>query len=148
MMINRAKIVFIIGGGACFAVALLHIAIIIGGEEWYRFFGAGEDMAIMARQGSLIPAIVTAGITLVFTIWGFYGLSGAGFVKPLPFLKPIIVLISLILILRGLGLFAPLIIDTGRAVFVVLTSLISLSIGLCYAIGAIHVWKSGKLKSE
>jgi hypothetical protein len=33
------------------AAALLHIAVIVGGAEWYRFFGAGEGMARLAERG-------------------------------------------------------------------------------------------------
>ena len=47
----------IFGGVGSMLAASLHIAIIIGGPEWYRFFGAGERMATLAGQGSLIPTI-------------------------------------------------------------------------------------------
>src|SRR3712207_8305625 len=64
----------LITGGA----SLLHLAIIFGGPEWYRFFGAGERMARLAARGSLYPTLVTAGIASVLGLWGLYGLSGAG----------------------------------------------------------------------
>lgn len=32
----------IAGGLLSAAAALLHIAVIVGGPDWYRFFGAGE----------------------------------------------------------------------------------------------------------
>jgi len=42
------------------AAALLHVAIIVGGPAWYRFFGAGERMARLAARGSAYPTLVTA----------------------------------------------------------------------------------------
>jgi putative oxidoreductase len=49
----------LIAGICSLAVAILHIAIIIGGPEWYRFFGAGEEMALMSESGSFYPTMLT-----------------------------------------------------------------------------------------
>ena len=40
------------------AASLAHIGAILGGGDWYRFFGAGEQMARLAEAGSPRPAIV------------------------------------------------------------------------------------------
>ena len=53
-----------------FTAALLHIAIIFGGANWYRLFGAGEGMAKMAESGSFYPIVVTAIIACILTLWG------------------------------------------------------------------------------
>lgn len=42
----------VIAGSMSFISSLLHIAIILGGPDWYRFFGAGEQMAKMTESGS------------------------------------------------------------------------------------------------
>ena len=60
------KVLFAIGGGLSFAVALLHIAIIFIGAPAYRYFGAGERMAQQAELGSWVPAIVTLVVAVVF----------------------------------------------------------------------------------
>ena len=40
---------YLVAGGIMSGLfALLHVAIIIGGPEWYLFFGAGQEMADMA----------------------------------------------------------------------------------------------------
>ncbi|MBT3315029.1 MAG: hypothetical protein HN390_10495 [Anaerolineae bacterium] len=131
----------VFGGILSMLVVLLHIAIIIGGADWYRFFGAGEEMARMAEAGSWLPGIVTFGIAIVFFIWGLYAFSGAEQIKPLPFLRLGLALISGIYLLRGLAIipaliFAPKLVDT----FVFWSSLVSLIIGLAYAIGAKERW--------
>ncbi|MBC7983974.1 MAG: hypothetical protein H7Y02_08975 [Candidatus Obscuribacterales bacterium] len=51
---------FLIVGAALSAVAaMLHVGIIFVGAPWYRFFGAGEDMARKAEAGSWYPALIT-----------------------------------------------------------------------------------------
>jgi len=128
------------GGLLSFVAALLHVLIIMGGPAWYRFFGAGEEMARMAEDGSSYPIFVTAAIALTLTIWGLYALSGAGIIRRLPFLKPVLVIISIILLLRGiLGVPLALTIDhpylnelAEKLIFMILSSVISLSMGLLY----------------
>lgn len=48
---------FLIVAAICSGVAaLLHFGCIIFGGNWYRFFGAGEQMAQMAEAGHFYPA--------------------------------------------------------------------------------------------
>lgn len=54
------------------AAALLHIAVIFGGAEWYRFVGAGEGMAQLAARGSLTPHLITFGIVVGLAISAAY----------------------------------------------------------------------------
>jgi hypothetical protein len=54
-MINNG---LIYGSVLTFLAGLLHIAIIIGGPDWYLASGAVEDMAKLSVSGSLYPAIV------------------------------------------------------------------------------------------
>ena len=41
----------ILAGSLSGLAALLHVAAIVGGPDWYRFFGAGEGMAGAAERG-------------------------------------------------------------------------------------------------
>ncbi|PCJ30731.1 MAG: hypothetical protein COA93_11940 [Alphaproteobacteria bacterium] len=124
------------GGILSLIAALLHISIIFGGPDWYRFFGAGEEMAIMAENGSWYPPLVTSGIALVLFIWALYAFSGAGIIRKLPLLRIGLVIISGIYLLRGLAVIPayflmPQIIDD----FLVWSSLICLIYGIIYAVG-------------
>ncbi|MCG7932996.1 MAG: hypothetical protein N0E44_23585, partial [Candidatus Thiodiazotropha lotti] len=56
----------IIAGLCSLTTALLHLLIIIGGTEWYGFFGAGETIVELSRQGSIYPGVITLVIALVF----------------------------------------------------------------------------------
>ena len=129
------------GGVLNILAALLHIAIIIGGPDWYRFFGAGETLATLAEQGSWVPGLVGFGIFGILFIWGLYAFSGAGVIKRLPLLKLALVSISIIYLVRGVALFPALIIKP-ETVDNLLTwsSLVSLTIGLAYVVGTKQVW--------
>jgi hypothetical protein len=124
------------GGSMSLLAAFLHIAIIIGGPPWYRFFGAGEDLAQMAEQGSPIPGAITALIALVLMLWSLYAFAGAGLVRRPPWLRSILIIITAIYMLRGasllpLVLFMPQVVDS----FLILSSLICLAIGIIHFSG-------------
>lgn len=120
----------------------LHIACIIGGPDWYRAFGAGEPMARMAERGSPIPALLTAGIATVLLIWAAYALAGAAVITRLPLLALALVLISAVLIARGLLIFVPHLWRPDlSAGFKFWSSLYVLAMALPFAIGTVQRWK-------
>jgi len=129
------------GGLLSAAAALLHVGVIVGGPDWYRFFGAGEGMARAAERGSSVPALTTIGIALVLLIWALYAFSGAGRIRRLPLLRTGLVTISAIYLLRGL-IPLPMLAANPAAVdaFVIWSSLIVLVYGLCYALGTWIAW--------
>lgn len=126
------------------AAALLHVAIIIGGPDWYRFFGAGEGMARLVARGSLYPAVLTAGIAVALAVAALYGLSGAGVVRPLPGLRLVLCLVAAVFLARGLLGVPVVLLGSGlylaelrsRLLFMIVTSLVCLALGLAYAVGA------------
>jgi len=132
----------VLGGVFSIIASLLHIAIIIGGGDWYRFFGAGEELAVMAEQGSWYPGILTFSISLVLFLWGLYAFSGANLIRRLPFLKIALVLIAAVYLLRGLSVvpayfIQPSVVDN----FLVWSSVICLVYGSLYAVGTAQVWR-------
>ena len=135
----------LLAGGILTGVAsLLHLAIILGGPGWYRFFGAGEGMARLAARGSTYPAVITAGIAAILGVWTLYALSGAGVIRRLPFLRLALVLIAATYIARGtLGVPVVLFVESpytrelrSRMTFMVISSVVCVCLGLCYARGA------------
>lgn len=133
----------IAGGLLSAAAALLHIAVIVGGPDWYRFFGAGEGVARAAERGSWGPALTTLGITTVLAVWSAYAFSGAGLIPRLPLLRTGLVTISVIYLARGLILF-PLLALKPETVdaFALWSSLIVLAYGVAYAVGTWRSWNS------
>lgn len=129
------------------AASLLHVAIIFGGPDWYRFFGAGERMARLAARGSVYPTVITAVIALVLGLWALYGLSGAGVIRRLPLLRLALSLIACVYLARGvLGVPLALFVSgpyadelKGRMLFMVVSSVVCVFLGFCYAAGAARV---------
>jgi hypothetical protein len=123
------------------AAALLHLAVIAGGPDWYRFFGAGEAMARMAERGSPRPALITLGIAALLAAWAAYALAGAGRIRRLPLMRTALVTISAVYLLRGLVL-VPALARHGAAIdpFVLWSSLIVLVYGITYAVGTFRAW--------
>ena len=101
---NSASNKYLLAAALCCALAALaHVGCIVFGGDWYRFFGAGEQMAQMAEQGLWYPTIVTSVIVVILCIWVFYGLSGSGAIKRLPLTRLALVGITGIFLLRGVS---------------------------------------------
>ncbi len=130
----------IIGGWLSVAAALLHVGCIFGGGDWYRFFGAGEDMARAAEAGSWMPPLVTAGIAAMLAIWAAFAFSGAGRIRRLPLLRTGLIVIAAIYLLRGLAIIPILIEPLMRTSFNIWSSLIVLGYGIAYAVGTWQAW--------
>jgi len=129
-------------GGALSAIAAAtHLAIVVGGPAWYRFFGAGERFAQAAERGSPMPAVVTVGIATVLAVWAAFAFSGAGLIPRLPLLRLGLVAISAIYLARAL-LWLPALAFRGLPVdaFAISSSLIVLAYGVVYALGTWTAW--------
>jgi len=129
------------GGVMSATAAILHLAVIAGGPDWYRFFGAGEGMARMAEQGSARPAFITLAIALILAIWAAYAFAGAGLMRRLPLMRTALVAIAAIYLVRGLVLVPMLAFRPARIdAFLVWSSLIVLAYGLIHAVGTRRAW--------
>lgn len=137
---SRVNIWLVIGGWLSLVAALLHIGVILGGPDWYRFFGAGEDMARMAERGMWQPTVMTIGIATILAIWALYAFAGAGRFPKLPLMRTALVLISAIYLARGLMIFPVLIDSHARTAFNIWSSAIVLVYGLIYAVGTRLAW--------
>lgn len=135
-----------LAGGLSGAIALLHVAVILAGAPAYRYFGAGEEMATLAERGSLVPALITLLVTLVFSLFALYAFSGAGLVRRLPLLRLGLCAIAGIYVLRGV-LVIPQAVAVGAGAANappardLVFSGVSLLIGLAYLAGVIGAWR-------
>ncbi len=122
--------------------AVLHIACIFGGPEWYRFFGAGEPIARAAERGSWGPPLITLAIASLLAIWAAYAFAGAGLLPRLPLMRTALVAISGIYLARGLVILYPPLFGRSdlSTAFMLWSSLIVLAIGIAYAIGTCRAW--------
>ncbi len=131
----------IVGGCLSLTAALLHVAVIAGGPDWYRFFGAGEEMARAAEQGRWMPHLITSAIVALLAAWALYAFAGAGLIRRLPLMRTALVVIVLIYLARGL-LIIPVMMkfSLGEAPFDYWSSLIVLVYGIAYAVGTWRAW--------
>ncbi|GAB4191808.1 MAG: hypothetical protein Tsb002_20940 [Wenzhouxiangellaceae bacterium] len=139
---NLSNIWLLLAGSSCIMVSLLHVAIIVGGADWYRFFGAGERMALMAENGSLYPALVTGAIALLFAGWAALAFAADRMGESI-LIKAGLIAVTAIFLLRGLLGFAvigwaqqPWLLELqARPMFLMVSSLVCLLIGLVLAAG-------------
>ena len=133
---------FLIVGAALSAVAaLLHLGCIVFGAPWYRFLGAGEQMAQMDLAGHWYPTVATLVITTILMVWSLYALSGAGVIRRLPLTRLVLCAITGVYLLRGLA-FTPLMayFPGNSMAFWLWSSAICLAFGVVHLIGLRQVW--------
>ncbi len=128
-------------------VAALHVFIIFRGGPAYRYFGAGERMALLAEQGSAKPPLLTGVLVIAFAAWALYAFSGAGMIRRAPYLRTGLILIGFVYVARGV-LLGPQILwwfEGYRAAVPVrqlVFSLVSLVTGVVYLEGTRLAWRS------
>lgn len=139
----KSNRLLLIAGYLSLAIAIFQ-AIISCVPTWSLYFGAPAEM-VENRWLLLLLGEIAAGF---FAIFGLYGLSGAGKIRRLFLLRTGLIVISSIYLLRGLMVVYELLIishliSSPEAVTTqaVISSLVSLFIGLNYAIGTIGSWR-------
>ena len=128
------NIMLIFAGTMSLIAAALHLGCIYFCASWYRLFGAGEHMALMAEQGSIKPTLITLSITLVLMTWSLYAFSAAGAIIKLPFIRVILMLITAIYIFRGVAGYFFMNTPLGRTPEFWIWSL-----SICLIIGLVHL---------
>jgi hypothetical protein len=134
-------------GWMCIVAAALHFGCIWGGAEWYRTFGAGEELARAAKQGSWVPHIFAGGIGAILLISAAYAfaaantMSGFGIQASPPFPRLILSAICAVLLGRGLLIFVP---DLWRAdlseTFKFRSSVVVLIMAATFIVGTWQAW--------
>lgn len=113
------------------------------------YFGAPEALV----QNNYLLIISCILIAIIIAVFGLYAISGAGYIRPLPWIKQVLTAISFLFILRGILFIPELMIVLGFldvsfpvAPRYVVFSLGILLIGLIYLLGTIGGWRSIPLK--
>lgn len=137
---------FLTAGVLMGLASALHVGIILGGANWYRFFGAGEGMARLAERGSSYPTQITTFIVLVLALGAFYALKAAFNEKKLPLQNLVLGIASFVFLLRGLiGVPIVILVDDpylnelqGRMTFMEISSLFCLLMGGSILLGLLR----------
>lgn len=129
------------GGLLSLIAALIHIACIAFGAEWFRFFGAPEPLIAEYESGSMGLVWITIVISIILAVWSAYAFSGAGLMRRLPLLRTGLIVITIIYLLRGMSLIPALVLAPyPRYEFDIWSSAIVLVYGVSYAVGTWLVW--------
>lgn len=134
---------WLLAGGIASALAsVAHLACIVGGSSWYRALGAPSRLVRAAEFGSWRPALFAIGIATLLAIWSLYAFAGAGLVRRLPWMRPALIAITAVYLLRGLVLVRPALLrrpDLSEN-FLLVSSAIVLAMGLVHAAGLWRGW--------
>lgn len=123
------------------AASVLHLGVIIGGPDWYRFFGAGEEMARAAERGSPVPTIMTIIIAGVLAVWAIYALGAAGVIRRWPLMRTALFAIAAVLLARSALAFVPSVWAPEQTIaFRIWSSGICFVMGACFAVGLWKAW--------
>jgi hypothetical protein len=131
-------------GMASFAIALFQ-AVIFFSISWSRYFGAPEVLLF----DPMVLILVGFVIVVIFIIFGSYALSATGRIRRLPFLRSGLLIIGSIYTLRGL-IFIPVFLGNAGILQTsttfpakdIISSAISLIIGILYLTGTIGYWSA------
>lgn len=133
---------FLIAGGVLSALAaFLHLGCIVFGAPWYRFLGAGEQMARLAEAGSPHPTRMALLIAGMLMVWSAYAFSGAGVLPRLPLLRTALCAITFIYLARAVAF--PLLFPMfpgNSLTFWLTSSAICALFGLVHLIGLRQAW--------
>ena len=134
-MLTLGSVSLAIAAGLNALAAIAHIACVVIGPSAYRFFGAGEAMAIAVEAGRLKPAIVTLAISAMLMVWAAYALSASGFIGRLPLTRFVVLSITLVYLGRALAfpLLRPAFPENSTMFWLV-------SSGICLVIGTLHAY--------
>ena len=135
------RTLLLVGAGCSTFVAALHMAILIVGPAWYRYFGAPSLAARIEAGAALVPVLLTVGVAAVFVIWACYALSGAGAIRRLPLLRAGLYTIAVIYLLRGAQVVAEVVALMRGAIpprFAVFSAFSAVA-GLIYLLGTIRM---------
>lgn len=136
---------FLISAGVIAAVsAVWHLLCILGGPSWFMFARAPQQIIESAQQGTLlapIGTVIVASLMFACTIFAF---SAVGLIRKVPLLKPALITISLLCILRGLIAIPFLMTPTGLDVWEVIASSVWFYVGICFIVGTIEQYQFGK----
>ena len=138
---HNYNIPLLLGATLSFFAAIMHFACIPWGTNGFRVLGAGERMVNMSAAGHWFPPLVAFVIGTVLLVWSVYAFSGAGIIAPLPYLRPVLIGITAVYLLRAVAF--PVLkpaFPGNSTMFWLVSSAICLVIGLTHLIGIVQVW--------
>ncbi len=126
------------------ASAIWHLLCIFGGPSWFAFARAPQQVIDSAVQGTLlapIGTIIVASLMFACTVFAF---SAVGFIRKVPLLKPALITIAILCILRGLIAIPTFVTSSGLDIWQIVASTVWFYVGICFVAGSIDQYRLGK----
>lgn len=132
-----------IGGYINICIAIAHILCLYDTQYFFEITGVGENMNRNAEIHPLLPYIITIFVSIIFFIFGLYGLSGTGKIRELPLLKIGVYIIAVVYLMRGaVGVIINIGFESSFQWHHLLFSICALVIGLLYLLGGLERYKA------
>lgn len=138
-----ASLALLFAAVLCVIAAVLHFACLAWGAAGYRFLGAGEKAAAAVEAGDRRPHISAVVVGSMLLVWAAYAMAGAGVLPAMPLLRPVLFVVSGVLLARALlfPLLRP--VFPGNSLkFWLISSLAVGVLGLLFLVGALQMGKS------
>jgi len=135
-----------VGGILNIIIAVAHVIGLFWAEQMFEKTGAGQGMDELAQIHYTIPYLLTIFVSVIFFIFGLYGLSADKKINELPFLKFGIFTIAFIYLFRGIGEQAYNIIQGTTTISEIIQSIVALIIGSLFLFGGLKKWKKQSSK--
>lgn len=123
-----------------FIIAAGHIAALLFLDWAFEFTGIVDNIKKYSWISPWMHYGATLLVAILFILMGIYGLSGARVMRKLPLLKPGIVLITIVYIVRGILGLAYEILSQEQWINGIVFACIALFVGLCYMSGGLWRW--------
>lgn len=134
-----------LGGYINILIAIAHIIGLFWAEQMFEVTGVGKEMNELTDIHNSLPYLLTIFVSIMFLLFGLYGLSADEKIRKLPLLKFGIFAIAGIYIFRGLGeLIFNMSGQQANPLTETVYSIVALLIGLIFLIGGIKKWTNKK----
>ncbi len=140
--ITKTNIYLQIGGLFSLAFAVFQIGAIFLPPDLIAYFGGPVELQ---TENPTLYAFLCLVIGAIIVIAGFYALSGACKLHRLPFLRTVLVAVTITYLLRGLHIFLDIISMSEHPelnlLHFVVFSLIAFCVGIIHLVGVIRLFK-------
>jgi hypothetical protein len=116
----------------------------LGGPHWFAFARAPQQIKDSSQQGTLlapIGTVIVASLMFACTVFAF---SAAGLIRKVPLLKPALITISILCVLRGLIAIPTFVNSTGLDQWQIIASTVWFYVGIFFAAGSIEQYRLSK----
>jgi hypothetical protein len=126
------------------ASAIWHLLCIFGGPSWFAFARAPQQVIESAQQGTMLAPISTVFVASLMFACTVFSFSAVGIIRKVPLLKPALITIASLCILRGLIAIPAFATSTGLDIWQIIASTVWFYVGICFLAGSIEQYKLGK----